>query len=294
MAATPENQRDIAGIVDAARTIEGDGLEIRRAFPNADLDMVDPFLLLDHMGPMAISANPSGGVPDHPHRGFETVTYLLDGAIEHRDSAGNVGLISPGDVQWMTAGAGIIHSEMLDTDFFSAGGALHGTQLWVNLPGQDKMMAPRYQPLPAANIPTARDLDGKVSVRVIAGAALGVQAAVETVTPISYLHYSIAPGGSTYQPIPPGHNAFAYLLEGTATAGSAQRPIHDGQLVLFAPDGEGVSLAVPTTAVGAAQILLLTGRPINEPVARYGPFVMNTQTEIRQAIRDYQTGQFLP
>ncbi|MHA1563720.1 MAG: pirin family protein, partial [Alphaproteobacteria bacterium] len=165
MAAEPNNQRSIANIVDAIATIEGDGLEIRRAFPHAGLDHIDPFLLLDHMGPMA---DPTGGVPDHPHRGFETVTYLIDGAIEHRDSVGNVGVIRPGDVQWMTAGGGIVHSEMFDTEFFQSGGTLHGTQLWVNLPAHAKMMAPRYQPVAGTDMPTTQSDDGKVSVKVIA------------------------------------------------------------------------------------------------------------------------------
>ncbi len=288
-----QNQRGIASVTDATRTIEGDGLEIRRAFPTVQIELVDPFLLLDHMGPMAIAANPTGGVPDHAHRGFETVTYLIDGAIEHRDSTGNVGIIGPGDVQWMTAGGGIVHSEMLDTNFFHAGGTLHGTQLWVNLPARDKMMPPRYQPVASSEIPTAQSDDGKLHVKIIAGEAMGVHAAVETLTPITYLHYSIAPGGAIYQALPPDNNAFAYILQGDATIGANNRLALEGQLVLFSNDGGGVTLGVAPDAQRPAEILLLAGRPINEPIARYGPFVMNTQTEIRQAIRDFQTGQFL-
>lgn len=293
MAQPSENQRGIAGIIDATRTVEGDGLEIRRAFPNVQLELVDPFLLLDHFGPMTIAANPTGGVPDHPHRGFETVTYLIDGAIEHRDSTGNADVIGPGDVQWMTAGGGIIHSEMLDSGFFHEGGTLHGTQLWVNLPARDKMMAPRYQPVAANEMPTAQSDDGKLRVKVIAGEAMGVHAALDTLTPITYLHYSMAPGAETYQPLPQDHNAFAYVLQGDATAGTDNRPAREGQLVLFTAHGDGVTLGVSPDAQRLAEILLLAGRPINEPIARYGPFVMNTQTEIRQAIRDFQTGRFL-
>lgn len=288
--AAATNQRGIANIIDAIATIEGDGLEIRRAFPHAGLDAIDPFLLLDHMGPMA---DPTGGVPDHPHRGFETVTYLIDGAIEHRDSVGNAGVIRAGDVQWMTAGSGIVHSEMLDAEYFEGGGILHGAQLWVNLPADAKMMAPRYQPVSSPEIPTARSEDGRATVKIIAGSAMGVSTALETITPIHYLHYSIAPGGSVFQELPADNNAFAYLLQGAAIFGANEDLARVGQLVLFANDGDGVTLGVAADAETTAEILLLAGRPINEPIARYGPFVMNTQAEIHQAINDYQTGRFL-
>ena len=232
-------------------------------------------------------------MPDHPHRGFETVTYLIDGAIEHRDSAGNIGVIRPGDVQWMTAGSGIIHSEMFDPAFFHGGGTLHGTQLWVNLPAHAKMMAPRYQPVSGAELPTAQSDDGKTSVKIIAGAAMGISTKLETVIPIHYLHYSINPGGIAHQALPADNNAFAYLLQGAAVFGANNHPAREGQLVLFANDGDGVTFRLPAAAEHTAEILLLAGRPINEPIARYGPFVMNTQAEIQQAIRDYQSGNFL-
>src|ERR1041384_4809727 len=178
--------RTVAGIVTSIETLEGGGFLVRRPFPTASFSDFDPFLLLDEMGPMDVGPGEAKGAPDHPHRGFETVTYLLSGEMEHKDSRGHAGRLRPGDVQWMTAGAGVVHSEMPSAEFQRTGGRIHGFQLWVNLPRREKMTSPRYQEIPAASIPTAQTKDDLVTVRVIAGEALGARAVIETITPITY------------------------------------------------------------------------------------------------------------
>jgi hypothetical protein len=287
---TTQAARPVAGVVDAVRTLEGGGFPVRRPFPAPRLGHVDPFLLIDEMGPVDWPPGEAVGAPDHPHRGFETVTYVLQGQNRHKDSHGNSGKLGPGDVQWMTAGAGVVHSEMPDEEFRRRGGVMHGFQIWVNLPARDKLMSPRYQELRGANIPRAESADGRVQVRVIAGRALGVEAAVETRTPIMLLHFTLQPGGSIAQPVPPEHTAMAYVFGGDTRLGPEGTPAADGQLALFGA-GELVHLAVPAEAAGPAELLLLTGVPLNEPVARYGPFVMNTREEIVEAFRDYEAGR---
>ena len=281
--------RSVANVVDAVRTVEGEGFTVNRPFPTRSLDHFDPFLLLDQMGPADLRPGEAKGAPDHPHRGFETVTYMLDGRMEHRDSAGNAGGIGPGDVQWMTAGAGVVHSEMPGQELLAKGGRMHGFQLWVNLPKRDKMIPPRYQEIPAARIPSAHSDDGKVAVRVIAGQALGAKAVIETRTPIQYLHYTIQPGGRTVQPVPRDYNAFAYVIDGTATLGRDDRAVTRRQMVLFANDGDDVAIAA--TGSQPLDVLLVAGVPLREPVARYGPFVMNTRAELLQAVDDFQNGR---
>ena len=280
------NTRSIAQIVHATPQLEGEGMIVTRPFPTARLDHFDPFLLLDRMGPVTHAPGDAKGAPDHPHRGFETVTYMLDGALEHADSKGNHGRIGPGDVQWMTAGAGVIHSEMPAEEIRRDGGAVHGFQLWVNLPRRDKMMAPRYQELRAADIPKAHSEDGRVSVTVLAGESLGTRAAIDTRTPILYLHVRLEPGAQFTQTIPESYNAFAFLISGEATFGT--RVARENDTVLFSRDGDSVTI---TTETGA-NLLLIGGVPLQEPIARYGPFVMNTVGEIRQAMLDYQNGTF--
>ncbi|HEY9737030.1 MAG TPA: pirin family protein, partial [Trichocoleus sp.] len=251
----------------------------------------DPFLLLDELGPVNLKPGEAKGAPDHPHRGFETVTYVLDGRLEHKDSVGNAGQLLSGDVQWMTAGAGVVHSEMPEAEFTRTGGRLHGIQLWVNLPQRDKMMAPRYQEISAVQIPTAQTEDGSVSVRVIAGEALGAKAVIETRTPIIYLHFTLQPGATVVQPVSPEYNAFAYVLEGSGLFGAEQEPGEDGQMVIFAQDGQEVAISNPAEASQPLDLLLIAGVPLNEPVVRYGPFVMNSEAEIVQAIEDYRNGK---
>ena len=283
--------RTVAGIVNSIETLEGGGFLVRRPFPKASFSEFDPFLLLDEMGPMELGAGQAKGAPDHPHRGFETVTYLLSGDMEHKDSRGHAGRLRPGDVQWMTAGAGVIHSEMPTPEFARSGGRMHGFQLWVNLPERDKMMKPRYQEIPSSQIPKATSADGLVSVTVIAGEALGQKAVIETRTPIIYLHYRIKPGGSVIQHLPRDYNGFAYVIEGEGKFGAEKEHAVDGQMVLFAPDGDDVRIENPSDATGMLEVLLIAGLPLNEPIARYGPFVMNTREEIYQAMEDYRQGK---
>ena len=283
--------RTVAGVVNSIETLEGEGFLVRRPFPKASFSDFDPFLLLDEMGPMDLAPGQAKGAPDHPHRGFETVTYLLSGDMEHRDSRGHAGRLTPGDVQWMTAGAGVVHSEMPAREFAREGGRLHGFQLWVNLPKSDKMMNPRYQEIPNSQIPKARSSDGLVTVSVIAGEAMGEKAVIETRTPIIYLHYKIQPGGVATQNVPNTYNAFAYIVEGTGLFGADGERAGDGQMVLFAQDGDELKIENPANAKSPLELLLIAGVPLNEPVARYGPFVMNTEAEIRQAIEDYRLGR---
>ncbi len=281
--------RSVRRIVPAVETLEGAGFLVHRPFPAGGLDQIDPFLLLDEMGPSELGPGEAKGAPDHPHRGFETVTYLLSGRMKHGDSRGNRGLLTPGDVQWMTAGSGVVHSEMPEAEFAARGGRMHGFQLWVNLPRKDKRMAPRYQEIPAAQIPVGRSADGRVTARVIAGEALGARAVIDTRTPIAYLDLSLEAGATHDQPLPEDFNAFAYVVEGRGSFGSEGTAARPHQLVLFGRDGDGVSLsAAPDSPL---RVLLIAGRPIDEPVARMGPFVMNTRAELVEAYEDFQSGR---
>lgn len=289
--------RSVLRVVSSLRTLEGGGFEVRRPFPTNSVPDLDPFLLLDHLGPSDYGPGEAIGAPDHPHRGFETVTYILEGRLEHRDSVGNHGILGPGDVQWMTAGSGVVHSEMPEPGFFRSGGRMEGFQLWVNLPRRDKMIAPRYQDIPAARLPVVELPDGKGTVKVIAGTALGASAVIETRIPITFLHVSLRAGGSVDLSIPAGSTAFAYFTKGAGSVGrsaageAAPVMASEGQMILFGDDGSQVSLQGPADGDGVASILLLAGAPLREPVARYGPFVMNTSEEIHQAIVDYQSGR---
>jgi quercetin 2,3-dioxygenase len=286
---TPATRRSVLAVIAATDTLEGAGFRVRRPFPTRPLDHLDPFLLLDEMGPMELAPGEAKGAPDHPHRGFETVTYLLSGEMVHRDSHGGGGVIRPGEVQWMTAGAGLVHSEMPSAAFQRTGGRMHGFQLWVNLPRAEKLTPPRYQGLGGSTLPTARTADGLAEVKVIAGEALGARAATATHTPILYLHATLRPGGALGLPVAAGWNAFAYVFEGRARVGRDGRAAPAGSMVILKDDGAEVVLAADGDV--PAQVLVLAGRPIGEPVARYGPFVMSTEQELRQAFDDYQAGR---
>src|SRR5258708_2074724 len=266
--------RTVAGIVNSIKTLEGGGFLVRRPFPKASFSEFDPFLLLDEMGPMEVAPGEAKGAPDHPHRGFETVTYLLAGDMEHKDSRGHAGRLRPGDVQWMTAGAGVIHAEMPARGFGRDGGRMHGFQLWGNLAKREKMMKPGYQEMPGSQIPKATSADGLVTVSVIAGEAMGEKAVIETRTPIIYLHYKIQPGGVATQKVPGAYNAFAYVVEGEGLFGAEGERGGDGQMVLFAQDGDEERIQNPADAKATLQVLLIAGVPLKEPVSRYGPFVM--------------------
>jgi quercetin 2,3-dioxygenase len=280
-------QKSVEWVFSAHRTLEGGGVEIGRAFPTQQLEDVDPFLLLDHMGPIEFKPGQNTGFPDHPHRGFETVTYLLAGQMEHRDSFGNRGFLEAGDVQWMTAGSGLVHSEMPGRDLVRTGGRLEGFQIWINLPKRDKMTAPRYQELKSAQVPQA-EREG-VRVKVIAGEALGTKSSIESRTPMLYLHLTLAPGAHHVQEIPKDFNALAYVIHGQAAFGGLAQPQGDGRVAVFSHDGEEVAISNPSDK--PVDVLLIAGEPIGEPVARYGPFVMNTREELVQAFEDFRNGK---
>lgn len=282
--------RKITRVITAHRQMEGGGFIVRRPLPTEGLELVDPFLLVDEMGPIDYEPGQAVGAPDHPHRGFETVSYILEGELEHADSAGHKGTLSSGDVQWMTAGRGVVHAEMPSERLQREGGRVHGFQIWVNLPAREKQIAPRYQELKSVEIPSATSDDGRARVRVIAGEALGVTAAIDTRTPIVYQDWSLDAGVKpVVQPVDADHNAIVYVFEGEALIGDDATPVKEGQMALFERGKGGIKLGASSQG---ARLLLLAGKPLNEPVARYGPFVMNTAGEIMEALHDWRTGRF--
>ena len=284
-------QRTVSEIITAKTTTEGEGFIVHRPFPNYSVRDFDPFLLLDEMGPVDLSPGEAKGAPDHPHRGFETVTYVIDGAFEHKDSQGNSGKLFAGDVQWMTAGSGVIHSEMPEKEFAQNGGRLHGFQLWVNLPKKDKMIVPRYQDVPSSKIPISYSSDKKVRVKIIAGESMGETSIIETKTPIIYLHFTLQPGSEITQKVPKEYNSFAYVAAGEGLFGAERKMAKKEQAVFFARDGDEIKISNDLNAQNPLDVLLLGGIPLGEPVARYGPFVMNTQEELDQATEDYRNGK---
>ncbi|OLB77726.1 MAG: pirin [Actinobacteria bacterium 13_2_20CM_2_71_6] len=282
--------RGVQKIVTARRQVEGEGFVVRRPFPGMDLSLADPFLLLDHMGAVEYAPGEAKGAPWHPHRGFETVTYMIDGAFEHEDSTGGGGLITDGATQWMTAGAGILHSELPPQEMVAKGGLFHGVQLWVNLPAAQKWTQPAYQDIRAGDVTLVSSADGGALVRIIAGTLDGHAGPGVTQTPIVYAHATLAPGARLATPWPADFNALVYVLSGRGYAGPERRPLDEGQLAVFGP-GDALTIQAADTQPGSWEILLLGGLPIREPVARYGPFVMNTRTEIIQAVEDFQAGR---
>ncbi|OWM67662.1 hypothetical protein CDL15_Pgr024747 [Punica granatum] len=269
-----ESPRTVVKKVLAKQQKEGEGATVRRSIGRMELRNLDPFLMLDEF-----YVSPPAGFPDHPHRGFETVTYMLQGAFTHQDFAGHKGTIGTGDVQWMTAGRGIIHSEMPATD-----GVNKGLQLWINLSSRDKMIEPRYQELPSEDIPTA-EADG-VEVRVIAGESMGVRSPVYTRTPTMYLDFTLKPRAQAHQPIPEDWTAFLYVIEGEGLFGTLNSPPAGAHNVLVLGKGDGLS--VWNNGSKPLRFVLIAGQPLHEPVVQYGPFVMNSQAQIDQAIDDYQ------
>jgi redox-sensitive bicupin YhaK (pirin superfamily) len=277
-------ERSIERVITAHKQLEGGGFVVRRPLPSAGLEHIDPFLLLDELGPVDYAPGEAVGAPDHPHRGFETVTYMLEGAFEHEDSAGHRGRLGPGDVQWMTAGAGIVHSEEPARDMVEKGGRSHGFQIWVNLPAKHKMTKPRYQEVQASGIPRAQTADGLARGVIIAGEALGVRAVIDTLTPIVYQDWTLDAGADVSIAIAAEQRAMVYAFEGAVEIGGQQ--VRDGQLAVLG-DGDVVRLR----AAQAGRVLLLAGVPHREPVARYGPFVMNNAQELEQAFRDFRSGR---
>jgi redox-sensitive bicupin YhaK (pirin superfamily) len=284
---TATENRSAVRVFTAARAHDGDGVELRRAFPGTTISDLDPFLLLDQMGPTEFKPGDTRGFPPHPHRGFETVTYLLSGEMQHRDSWGNHGTLRPGDVQWMTAGSGLVHSEMPGESLTRQGGTLHGFQLWINLPRKDKMIAPRYQDTTSDRIPVARNAEGTVTAKVIAGESLGTKGVIDTRIPILYVHLTLQPGASHIQDVPKSENAMAYVIQGQGELGGARAV--DNQVVIFDRNADGVEIT--NTGTKPLSLLLIAGEPIAEPVARYGPFVMNSRDELKEAVEDFQAGK---
>ncbi|AEJ41087.1 Pirin domain protein [Sulfobacillus acidophilus TPY] len=288
-------ERPVVRLTTAPSLLEGAGFPVRRPFPSRDIGFreADPFLLLDHMGAVEYGPGEAKGAPWHPHRGFETVTYMIDGVMRHRDSQGGGGMITDGDTQWMTAGAGILHDEMPPEDLVAKGGLFHGIQLWVNLPRALKWTPPRYQSLEASHVTVVASARGDALVRIIAGEVGGFRGPGVTWTPITVIHASLEPGARLVLPWPQEFNAMAYVLTGSGDVGPNHVLIREGQGVLF---GSGQSLRVtasqtPAGPTGRMEVLILGGQPIREPIASYGPFVMNTHAEIVQAFEDYQSGK---
>jgi redox-sensitive bicupin YhaK (pirin superfamily) len=283
MTSTNTTHGTVSRLVRAQHAVEGDGFVVRRPFPTASLSHLDPFLLFDHMGPIEFEPGKGVGTPWHPHRGFETVTYLLEGDAEHRDSMGNHGFMSAGDTQWMTAGSGVLHKEGPSGAAQSAGGRMHGLQLWVNLPAAKKMISPAYQDL-RAEANAVRHEPG-ATIRVIAGDLFELHGPGSTHTPISYAHLTLEAGVTASTTLPAGHRVLVYPMIGGLSVGDTQ--IDEGILAVV----EGDTLEVRGVAE-RSEVIVLTGEPIGEPVARYGPFVMNTEAEIRQAFSDFERGTF--
>jgi quercetin 2,3-dioxygenase len=275
--------RSAARVISSHRAQPAPGLDVLRPFPGPQLDYASPFLMLDHFGPDRIRPGDEGGLNPHPHRGFETVTFLFQGAMEHHDSSGGHGLLNPGSVQWMTAGSGIVHAEYRQKEFARTGGILEGVQLWVNLPRKFKMEKPHYQDLQADRIPVVKIAGGEV--RVVAGEVLGTPGPAKSYTPIIAARVTLQAGAHVELHAPAGHNAYLYAVSGSGVSGGLQ--FGATQLVEYRTDGEAIHIE----AAEAAELLFLAGEPIDEPVVSWGPFVMNTREEILQARDDYLAGR---
>jgi redox-sensitive bicupin YhaK (pirin superfamily) len=285
--------RPVTSVTTAPRGFEGEGFPVRRAFAGVDQQLLDPFIHMDQMGEVEYAPGEPKGTPWHPHRGFETVTYMIDGEMAHADSNGGGGLITNGDTQWMTAGGGILHIERPPDHLVASGGLFHGFQLWVNLPSTLKFAPPRYQDIRGMQVALLSSADGGVLLRVIAGDVAGHAGPGRTYTPITMVHATLSPGAKLTLPWRQDFNALAYVLAGRATAGERGRPVSSGQLVVFGA-GDTITVAADAKQEGRnpnVDVLLLGGRPIREPVAAYGPFVMNTRTELVQAFEDYKAGR---
>jgi redox-sensitive bicupin YhaK (pirin superfamily) len=285
--------RTVRRLTTAPTGYEGEGFPVRRAFAGVPMNELDPFIHLDQMGEVDYAPGEPKGTPWHPHRGFETVTYMIDGTMNHQDSQGNGGTITNGDTQWMTAGGGILHIEAPPEQLVMSGGLFHGMQLWVNLPRVAKMMAPKYQDIRGRESALLTTADGGSLIRVIAGEIGGQAGPGSTHTPINLTHVTLQPGAQLDLPWQPDYNALVYVMAGRGTVGVEQRPIQTGQLAAHSA-GDAIRVtAAPAqdTNVPAMELFIMGGRPIREPVAHYGPFVMNTREELKQAFEDFQKGR---
>ena len=285
--------RPVQSITDAPSGFEGEGFPVKRAFAGVSMADLDPFIHMDQMGEVEYGPGEPKGTPWHPHRGFETVTYMIDGTFQHQDSIGGGGLITNGSTQWMTAGSGILHIERPTEQLIASGGLFHGIQLWVNLPSADKMIDPRYQDVDAGNVLLLTSPDGGALVRVIAGDVSGHRGPGSTHTPISLVHATVQPGAELILPWPSEFNALVYALSGGGTLGPDARPLHTGQLAVHGP-GDALVFRADASQESrhpALEVLVLGGKPIGEPVVTHGPFVMNTRAEIIQAFEDFDAGK---
>ena len=280
--------RRVRSVTTAPSGYEGEGFPVRRAFAGVDRADLDPFVHMDQMGEVNYAPGEPRGTSWHPHRGFETVTYMIDGTFQHQDSHGGGGVITDGATQWMTAGKGILHIETPPEQLVISGGKFHGIQLWVNLPAEDKMIAPAYQNLEADQVTLLASDDGGALVRVIAGDVDGHKGPGSTHTPIAVVHATVAPDAQLQLPWPKEFNALVYVLDGAGTIGPDKHPVRSGQLAVF---GAGDLLTIRAATGSTLDVLILGGKPIREPVFAYGPFVMNTKNEIVQALEDYQSGR---
>jgi len=285
--------RRVVRVTTAPSGYEGEGFPVRRAFAGADLAELDPFIHLDQIGEVEYEPGEPKGTPWHPHRGFETVTYMMDGVLRHQDSTGGGGVIANGATQWMTAGKGILHIETPPEDVVAAGGLFHGLQLWVNLPARQKWVEPRYQDLSPDAVTLLSSDDGGALVRLIAGDLGGIRGPGSTYSPMTMIHATLAPGARLVLPWPADFNALGYVLAGDARFGTERRPLTVGQLAVFGVGDELTFEAAPSQEgpADSSELLVLGGRPIGEPVAWMGPFVMNTKAEVRQAVEDFNAGK---
>jgi len=285
--------RPVVSVTDAPSGYEGEGFPVRRAFAGVSKADLDPFIHMDQMGEVEYEPGAAKGTPWHPHRGFETVTYMIDGTFRHQDSNGGGGIISDGDTQWMTAGGGILHIEAPPEEVLAQGGLFHGIQLWVNLPSKLKMTDPRYQDIRRTEVKLLSSPDGGALVRVIAGDVAGYSGPGVTHTPIAMAHATLSPGAHLRLPWNPEFNALVYVLGGAGSVGVHQRPVRLGNLAVFGP-GDTITIeanAKQDSKTPNLDVLILGGQPIREPVAQYGPFVMNTREELQQAFADFQAGR---
>ena len=285
--------RPVRSVSTAPKGFEGEGFPVRRAFAGTDLAALDPFIHMDQMGEVEYAPMEPRGTSWHPHRGFETVTYIIDGAFDHEDTHGGGGTITNGDTQWMTAGSGLLHIEAPPEQLVMSGGLFHGIQLWVNLPGAQKMTDPRYQDIRSGEVALLSSHDGGTVLRVIAGSLDGHDGPGITHTPISLVHATVAPGARLDLPWPADFNALVYVLSGRGVVGPERRPFGEGQLAVFGA-GDSLELAADDRQderSPSLEVLVLGGRPIREPVAAYGPFVMNSRDELVTAFEDFQAGR---
>ena len=288
--ATP---RKVRSITTAPQGFEGEGFPVYRSFAGVSKQTLDPFIHMDQMGEVEYGVGEPKGTPWHPHRGFETVTYIIDGTFVHQDSHGGGGVITDGDTQWMTAGSGLLHIERPPESLVVSGGLFHGLQLWVNLPQADKWLEPKYQDLRGGESTLLTSHDGGALIRLIAGELGGHAGPGSTYTPMTMAHATISPGASLRLPWRRDFNALVYVLSGAGTVGEERRPVHTGQAVLYGP-GDAITVAADATQesrLAGMDVVILGGQPIREPIAWAGPFVMNTKAEVMTAFEDYQKGK---